>query len=83
MNTIKTLIIYFACIFEKLVLLPFSNIRCSTIEGVLKNDFEAKRLLNRTCIGLLIILLYLYPVIIPSIILVGSLVVLIYKKIKK
>ena len=59
MRTIKVILIYFAIVIERILLIPFANIRPSTIVGVLSNEFEQKRLTKRVFLAMFLFFLYI------------------------
>lgn len=79
MKILKVIIIYFFVVSERIFLIPFSGIRPCTIQGVLMNEFEAKRLIKRNCIGWLIVLAYLFPFWVAIAITVFGIIVIINK----
>lgn len=56
MKIAKAILYYLLIVFERIILIPFSNIRPCTMIGVYKNEFEKERLWRRVWIGVFILL---------------------------
>jgi len=59
MKIVKVILIYFAIVIERILLIPFAKIRPSTIVGVLSNEFEQKRLTKRVFLAMFLFFLYI------------------------
>jgi len=57
MRYLTAIFYYFLIAYERILLIPFSNVRPCTMLGVYKNEFEKKRLWKRVWIGTFIILI--------------------------
>jgi hypothetical protein len=57
MKYIKAIFYYLLIVFERILLIPFSNVRPCTMLGVYKNEFEKERLWRRVWIGVFILLI--------------------------
>lgn len=79
MKVVKAILIYLFIMSERVFLIPFSAIRPSTMMGVLTNEFEAKKLIQRNCIGWGLILAYLFPWWVGGIVGISIIIILISK----
>ena len=60
MKIAKAILYYFLIVFERIILIPFSNVRPCTMIGVYKNHFEKERLWRRVWIGVFSVLILIF-----------------------